>query len=94
MTRVEHEPEKERFVSRLGSGEAELAYLEREGRVLDLVHTFVPPDGRGKGVGDALVEHAFAYAREHGYRVRPSCPFVRNWVEDHPEQSDVVAAAR
>ena len=93
MTRVEHEPEQERFVARLESGEAELGDIGREGRVLDLVHTFVPPEGRGQGIGDALVEYAFAYARENGYRVRASCPFVRNWLEDHPEQRKIVDSA-
>lgn len=90
---VEHQADQERFVARVGSGEAELTYLQREGRILDLVHTFVPPEGRGQGVGEALVERAFAHAREEGFRVRASCPFVRNWLEDHPEQGDIVAAA-
>ena len=89
---VEHEPEKERFVARVGSAEAELVYMRHEGSVLDLIHTFVPPEGRGQGIGDALVERAFAHARGEGLRVRPSCPFVRNWLEDHPEQADIVAA--
>lgn len=87
---VEHEQAKNRFVIRLEEGEAELAYLEG-GQVLDLTHTFVPPENRGQGVGEALVEHAFSYAREHGYRVRPSCPFVKAWLEGHPEQRSVVA---
>lgn len=90
---VEHQPAKERFVARVDAGEAELVYMRPEGKILDLIHTFVPPEGRGEGVGDALVERAFAHAREEGLQVRPSCPFVRNWLEDHPEQGDIVAAA-
>ena len=93
MTRVEHEPDGGRFLVRLDAGEAELEYIEREGRVLDLIHTFVPPEERGQGIGAALVEHAFGYAREEGYRVRASCPFVRRWVEDHPEQAGLLEAA-
>ena len=87
---VEHEKVKNRFVIRLATGEAELAYLERD-RVLDLQHTFVPPENRGEGVGEALVEHAFSHAREQGYRIQPSCPYVRTWLEKHPDQRDVVA---
>ena len=90
--RVEHQPDQERFVVRMDSGEAELSYIEKE-RVLDLVHTFVPPEGRGQGIGDALVEEAIAYAKANDYRLRPSCPFVRNWLEGHPEAADVFVTA-
>ncbi|MBW3630658.1 MAG: N-acetyltransferase [Gemmatimonadetes bacterium] len=92
MNAVEHVPAEKRFVVRLESGEAELTYLERSGRVLDLFHTFVPPEARGQGVGEVLVERAFAHARENGNRIRASCPFVRNWLEDHPEQAEIVVS--
>ena len=91
MTEVEHEPARDRFVARLDSGEAELTYQEREGRVLDLNHTFVPPEARGQGQGEALVQFAFDYARRNDYRIRATCPFVRDWLEDHPEQRDLLS---
>jgi len=94
MSRVEHEAGQDRFVVRMDDGEAELSYLERSGRVLDLVHTFVPPEGRGQGVGDALVREAIEYAKANDYRLRPSCPFVRNWLEDHPEEAEVFVTGR
>lgn len=94
MTQVDHQQDQERFVVRMDSGEAELSYLESEGRVLDLVHTFVPPEGRGQGIGDALVRGAIDYAKANDYRLRPSCPFVRNWLEDHPEEADRFVTAR
>ena len=91
MATVEHEAGGKRFVARTGSGEAELTYKERDGRVLDLVHTFVPPEARGQGVGEELVESAFDYARKNDYRVKASCPFVRSWLEEHPEQHDLLS---
>lgn len=91
MTEVEHEPARDRFVARLETAEAELTYQEREGRVLDLNHTFVPPEERGQGKGEELVQFAFDYARENGYRIRATCPFVRSWLEEHPEQHDLLS---
>ena len=91
MTQVEHEGGKQRFVARMETGEAELTYQEIDGRVLDLVHTFVPPEARGQGKGEELVRFAFDYARENDFRIRASCPFVRNWLEDHPEQHDLLS---
>ena len=90
MNSVEHVPAEKRFVVRFDAAEAELTYVEREGPILDLVHTFVPPEARGQGVAEDLVDSAFAYARGNDYRVRASCPYVRRWLEDHPEQADIV----
>lgn len=89
---ITHDTNGHRFTARLDGGEAELAYMER-GQVLDLIHTFVPPGARGEGIGEALVEHAFAYAEENGYRIQPSCPFVRAWLQDHPDRNRLVVGS-
>ena len=85
--RVEHDTTRHRFSIALPDGEAELSYVD-EGKVLDLVHTFVPPGHRGEGIGEALVEEALAHARSNGLQVRPSCPYVRSWLEEHPEAGE------
>lgn len=89
---VEHDADRHRFVARLPEGEAALVYSERDGDRLDLLHTEVPPAARGGGVGAALVRAALAHARSHGQQVIPSCPFVRRWLDAHPDEADVVAA--
>jgi predicted GNAT family acetyltransferase len=87
-----HSAETHRFEIDLGAdGVAYLAYEPLAGDVLDLQHTIVPEGGQGRGVGTALVEAAFAHARTNGLRVVPSCPFVADWLEAHPEGADVVA---
>jgi uncharacterized protein len=83
---VRHEPDRSRFVLDLADGEAELLYGEFAEDVLDLQHTEVPPSGRGKGVGDALVRAALAFARERGARVMATCPYVQAWLRRHPEE--------
>lgn len=83
---VRHQPEHSRFVVDLPDGEAELLYGEFGEDVLDLQHTEVPRSGRGKGVGDALVRAALAYARERGARVMATCPYVQAWLRRHPDE--------
>jgi predicted GNAT family acetyltransferase len=83
---VRHEPERSRFVVNLPDGEAELLYGEFAEDVLDLQHTEVPPGGRGKGVGEALVRAALAFARERGVRVMATCPYVQAWLRRHPDE--------
>jgi predicted GNAT family acetyltransferase len=84
--RVEHDPG--RFVARIGDLEAEVVY-ERRGDVLDVVHTWTPPSLRGRDIAARLTEAAFAYAREHGLRIVPTCPYTRAYVAAHPELRDL-----
>jgi uncharacterized protein len=88
---IRHEPEARRFVIEVAGETGLIRYRELEGRVLDLDHTFVPPALRGGGVASQLTEHALHYAREHGYRVIPSCPFVAAFIERHPQHRDLLA---
>lgn len=88
--RVEHEEDRSRFVARMDDEEAELTYLRAGPKVIDLQHTYVPEGGRGHGVAEALAMAAFEFARERGYRVVPSCPFVRRWLATHPEEATLV----
>ena len=85
---VEHEPG--RFFARIGDVEAEVVY-ERRGDVLDVRHTWTPPALRGRDVAARLTQAAFAYAREHGLKVLPTCPYTRGYVARHPELHALVA---
>jgi predicted GNAT family acetyltransferase len=89
--RVEHDEQAGRFVARTGSGDAYLAYERTAANTLDLQHTVVPEEERGRGVGESLVRAAFDHARQHHQRVIPSCPFVASWLEEHPEAQSLVA---
>lgn len=85
---VRHDTEGKRFVAELPGGEGELAYRDGEAGTIDLVHTEVDPALQGKGVGDALVRAALDYAKAHDLRVVPSCPYVKKWLDKHPDVRD------
>lgn len=86
---IEHQPDQDRFFAAVEGGDAELAYM-RSDRALDLHHTYVPTESRGNGVGEALVRAAFDHARAEGLRIVPTCPFVKAWLNDHPEERELV----
>ena len=88
---IRHEPDVRRFAADAGGKTAYLSYRELDGRVLDLDHTYVPHEHRGGGLASRLTAHALDYARERGYRVIPSCPFVAAYIERHPEYGDLRA---
>ncbi|MEU7531205.1 GNAT family N-acetyltransferase [Saccharothrix sp. NPDC042600] len=85
---VSDNPELSRFEvhldGRLG-GFAE--YVLKPGRIV-FTHTEVAVEG--KGLAGALVKQALADVRERGLKVVPQCPFVRGYLEKHPELADVV----
>lgn len=68
---------------------AELVY-RREGDRLVLVHTLVPDELEGRGVGGMLVTAAVERARQRQLTVVPRCPFARGWLERHPEVARLV----
>jgi predicted GNAT family acetyltransferase len=81
---------EQRFVATIdGKLAGSIEYVVKYGR-LALIHTEVLPGFEGKGVGSGLVRFAIAEARRRDLRVIPTCPFVRSYVETHPETHDVV----
>ncbi|HZZ68253.1 MAG TPA: GNAT family N-acetyltransferase [Phenylobacterium sp.] len=57
---------------------------------ITLPHTVAPPAFEGKGVGSTLAKAALDYAREHGLKVKPACPFIAGYIQKHPEWQDLV----
>ena len=70
----------------------DVAFLEYAlaGSVLELLHTEVPESMRGTGAASSLAEAALQWAREHHVRVDVTCPFVAEYLEKHPEYSDLL----
>lgn len=58
---------------------------------LFLVHTEVPHELEGKGVGTAIIQKAFEFAKANNYWVVPICPFVKHFLEKQKEWNAIVA---
>jgi len=72
-------------------GHVAFSQYKRAGGVIDILHTEVPPALNGKGIGSRLVRGLLDLARAEGAKVRPLCPFVRSYIDKHPEYADLVA---
>jgi predicted GNAT family acetyltransferase len=69
------------------------AYRRSKGRgILAFIHTEIDEGHEGEGLGGQLVSAALDSAREQGLAVLPFCPFVRGYIEKHPEYVDLVPA--
>jgi predicted GNAT family acetyltransferase len=84
-------PATGRFEAYLGGETAFTEYVLHDGAMV-LPHTVVPSAFEGRGVGSALAKAALGYAREHGLRVKPSCPFIAGYIQKHAEWADIVDA--
>jgi predicted GNAT family acetyltransferase len=60
------------------------------GNVITFIHTEVPPELGGKGVGSKLVQGAIDQVRAEGMKVIPGCPFIKAWIGKHPEYKDLL----
>jgi predicted GNAT family acetyltransferase len=89
-SKVTHDESARQFEMPVSGGTAVLAYERSAGRI-DLLHTMVPPEDEGNGHGTALVKAAFDYARRANLEVVPTCPFVKAYLDKHPDQRDIVA---
>jgi uncharacterized protein len=54
------------------------------------IHTEVEREYEGHGVGGSLARYALDDTRRRGLRVRPLCPFIKGWIERHPDYADLV----
>ncbi len=83
-------PEQQRFELETPAGLA-VAEYRREGNVLTIFHTEVPPALRGQGIGDKLVHGVLEEVRRRNLKIVPRCWFVREFVGNHPEYRDLIA---
>lgn len=90
---VRHEPEQHRYAAYLDgalAGFADYRLEEAPARIV-FTHTEVDPGFEGRGVGSALARAALDDVRAAGERgVVPQCPFIRGWIEKHPDYADLV----
>ncbi|MBY8855503.1 N-acetyltransferase [Nocardia sp. CA2R105] len=64
-------------------------YRERENDTV-FIHTEVDTEYAGKGLGGILAEAAIEDVVERGRTIVPRCPFIKSWLDKHPQYDDHV----
>lgn len=67
-----------------------LSAYRRAPGVITFIHTEVPNELTGKGVGSALVKGALDAVRAQGLRVIAQCPFVAAYIAKHKDYADLL----
>jgi len=70
-------------------GHTAFATYQRADGVLTILHTEVPKELNGRGIGSKLARGMLDSARAQGLKVKPLCPFVASYMDKHPEYADL-----
>lgn len=88
---ITHNPDDKEFKAVVEGKTAFLSYnVSPDGKTLNYFTTFVPPEIRGRHIAQNIVKFALDYAKENNFRVIPSCPFVKAYIDRHPEYKDLL----
>ena len=90
--------ERDRYEGRLADGataadptsDPAITVYAREGDLIALQHTEVPPALEGQGIARRLVQAVLDDVRARGLTVIPNCPYVRSFLRKHPSYRDLV----
>ena len=87
-------PERDRFEVEIDGVLVGFVQYRRRPGTIAFVHTEIDPGYEGAGLAGILVSAALDEARREGAQVLPFCPFVRSYIERHPECLDLVPPER
>jgi predicted GNAT family acetyltransferase len=89
---VADNPDAKRYELRVdGELAGFVTYNLSPGRIV-FIHTETLDEFSGHGVAGHLVRAALDDARARGLHVVPRCPFVKKYVDEHPEYQDLVTS--
>jgi predicted GNAT family acetyltransferase len=71
-------------------GHLAATYYKISDGVITFVHTEVPPELGGRGIGSQLIKGALDQVRSEGLKVIAECPFVKAYIGKHPDYADLL----
>jgi predicted GNAT family acetyltransferase len=92
-TEVRHNAERSRYELWADAELAGIADYDTAGTtVMVFPHTEISPAMRGQGLAAVLVRAALDDVRAAGHTVDPQCWYVAQFIDQHPEYQDLLAA--
>jgi predicted GNAT family acetyltransferase len=90
MSDVRNNTERHHFELEVEGHVAKAHYTLAPG-VITFTHTEVPQELAGRGVGSKLARGALDAVRAMGLKVVPQCPFIKAYIDKHPDYADLVS---
>lgn len=86
---VRDNPAKSRFELEIDGHIAFINYKQAPGRIV-LLHTEVPPELAGRGIGSAIAKGTFELLRAKGIKAELRCEFLQAYLKKHLDYNDVM----
>lgn len=86
---VAHLEKESKFIVKQGE-ETALVEYEIMGNNMEIFHTYVPSDMAARGVGSALIKSALEFADRFRFKVSPTCPFAKAYMNKHQEYNHLL----
>jgi predicted GNAT family acetyltransferase len=83
-------PERERYEIYVDGELAGFTEYKTRPGIIAFIHTEVDEGFQGRGLGERLIGYALDDARKRGLAVLPFCPFVRSFIQSHPDYVGLV----
>lgn len=90
MTKLIHNKLENTFTLDVKGKQARIEYRFRDG-IMYLMHAYVPPEFRGKGVGQELVIKTFEQLTKEGFIAKGICSYIRSIAARHPKWHSIIA---
>lgn len=71
-------------------GHLAATYYKISDGVITFIHTEVPPELGGRGIGSQLIKGALDQVRSEGLKVIAQYPFVKAYIDKHPDYADLL----
>lgn len=82
--------EQRKFIANVDGYMAFIEYsLQPE--TITLEHIEVDKELAGRGIASELTESVLLGIESRGWKVIPECPFIKNYIEKHPEWKSILA---
>ena len=90
---VYHHRDKGRFYAIVRGQEAFIKYARPDSSTLEIQSTFIPAGLRGQGIASQIAAFACNYAHNRHLKVKPTCPYFNQFIENEPAAYEKVTMA-
>jgi predicted GNAT family acetyltransferase len=93
VSEIRHDEQRSAYEYLVDGAVVAVADYRDDGEQIEMHHTYTDPAHRGQGIAATLVAAALDDIRRRDRRVVPTCWFVAEFLDDHPEYQDLRATA-
>ncbi len=89
--KVTHNKSASKFSTINDGRESVLEYIMVNSETMNMIHTYVPVEQRGRQIAAFLVKAGLEYAKENNLKVIPSCSYVRTYINRNDVYKKLIA---